>query len=87
DSFCDVLFKDNNLLPRIDRIKAISNHELFEQVFPHFISKISDYVSSFVDYGCVAEQLMNKVGMSYNTARIKADDYCSGITFYFKEYK
>ncbi|MGL5188540.1 MAG: hypothetical protein ACRC7S_02640, partial [Cetobacterium sp.] len=60
DSFCDVLFKDDNLLPRIDRIKAISNHELFDKVFPHFISKISDYVSSFVDYGYVAEQLMDK---------------------------
>lgn len=85
DSFCEVLFEDDNLLPRIDKIEAINNHELFEKVFPPFISKISDYVSSFVDYGYVAEQLMDKGGMSHHTARIRADDYCSGITFYFKE--
>lgn len=85
DSFCEVLFKDDKLSPRVKTIKYINDHELFDKVFPSFISKIGDYVSSFVDYGYVAEQIMDNGGISYHTARIKADDYCSGVTFYFKE--
>ncbi|MGL5749745.1 MAG: hypothetical protein ACRCXT_04410 [Paraclostridium sp.] len=85
DSFCEVLFEDDNLLPRIDKIEAINNHELFDKVFPPFISKISDYVSSFICYDRLTTRIMERYDTPSRIARIKADDYCSGITFYFKE--